>query len=367
MNRSTSNVQLAGPPAQPAWWRDPGVLRVVWVNVILHGLLLIGCLVAWSQGLFTSAFTVGLLATAYTLGLRHAFDPDHIAAIDNTTRALQNDARTPQSIGMFFALGHSTVVIIAAGLIAASARWANLTEDSPLTQALGIWGATFSGVVLLVLALINLSKLRVMLQTERQFRATGRPVDASTTQSAAHESLTSNQLPSGPLGRILGPMVRRVSKPWHMYPVGFLFGLGFDTATEISLLILAASGVALGVPWWTMMLLPLAFTAGMAAMDSADGIFMARAYRWALDRPEMKLRYNIVMTTISVVFALFIGITGLLFLADELGFTPLSWVNNLELDNSGYWILVIFIAIYAASRIRWNVRTRRLSSGLRRG
>lgn len=356
MNRSTSNVQLAGPPAQPAWWRDPGVLRVVWVNVILHGLLLIGCLVAWSQGLFTSAFTVGLLATAYTLGLRHAFDPDHIAAIDNTTRALQNDTRTPQSIGMFFALGHSTVVIIAAGLIAASARWANLTEDSPLTQALGMWGATFSGVVLLVLALINLNKLRVMLRTERQLRATDRPVDASTTQSAAPESLTSNQLTSGPLGRILGPMVQRVSKPWHMYPVGFLFGLGFDTATEISLLILAASGVALGVPWWMMMLLPLAFTAGMAAMDSADGIFMTRAYRWALDRPEMKLRYNIVMTTISVVFALFIGITGLLLLADELQIVTISWTGKAAVESGGYIMLSIAAVIYGFSRAIWAHR-----------
>lgn len=230
-----SDLLTASTPTVPAAAPAQAVSRpVIRVNAALHLLLVVGVAAAWGLGDLGGAFTGGLLLSAYVLGLRHAFDPDHIAAIDNTTRALQSRERAPQSVGMYFALGHSTAVFVAAGLVAVSAHWASLTGDSPA--------------------------------------------------------------------------LRRVDRPWHMYPVGFLFGLGFDTAAEVSLLILAAAGATAGVPWWVVLLLPLAFTSGMCLLDSADGMFLAGAYRWALERPGRKLRYNIAMTPVSVVFAAVISV-----------------------------------------------------------
>ena len=203
---------------------------------------------------------------------------------------------------MYFALGHSTVVFAAAVLVVVSARWVGLTGDSPVRTALGVWGAAFSGITLVVLAAINLRTLRTLIRAEESD-----PAGAACA-----------------LSRILRPALRRVDRPWHMYPVGFLFGLGFDTATEVSLLILAAGGATAGVPWWVVLLLPLAFTSGMCLLDSADGMFMALAYRWALERPERKLRYNIVMTAVSVGLAAVIGVLGMMSLLGELGVTAFT-------------------------------------------
>ncbi|RAV31422.1 HoxN/HupN/NixA family nickel/cobalt transporter [Corynebacterium heidelbergense] len=328
---------------------------VLGVNIVLHLFLVTAAALAWATGNLHGAFSFGLILTAYTLGLRHAFDPDHIAAIDNTTRALQTHERTPQSIGMFFALGHSTVVILAAGLVALSAQWAGLTEDSPVTEALGIWGAAFSGVTLLLLAVINLLTLRSLYRQMRQSRPLGDGAPASA-EPGREGYVPDGSLPRGPLTRLLGPALRKVTRPWHMYPVGFLFGLGFDTATEISLLILAAGGVAAGAPWWVTMLLPLSFTAGMALLDSIDGVFMAHAYRWALHRPHLKLRYNITMTAVSVLFAVLIGGTGLMSLAAELGLPGFAWVEGVNLDYAGFVVLGLFVTIFATALALWRRR-----------
>lgn len=326
---------------------------VVTVNVILHVLLLAGAAAAWAAGSLGAAVTVGLLLTAYTLGLRHAFDPDHIAAIDNTTRALQDSRRTPQTVGMFFALGHSTVVVAAAALVAVSVEWAGLTEDSPVRQALGVWGAAFSGVMLLVLAVINLVTLRSLVLRVRR-----RPDGVAGADAAGGAGGTGDGpgRPTGALTRLLGPALRRVTRPWHMYPVGLLFGLGFDTATEVSLLILAAGGAASGTPWWVTMLLPLAFTAGMSLMDSADGVFMSRAYRWALTDPANTLRYNITMTSVSVLFAVIVGVLELLALAGDLGVDALAWAGEVPMDNAGFIVLGLFVLIFAAAVLLWRRR-----------
>ena len=316
--------------------------QVIGVNSGLHLLLLGGVAAAWGLGDLGSAFTGGLLLTAYVLGLRHAFDPDHIAAIDNTTRALQSGHRTPQSVGMYFALGHSTVVFAAAVLVVVSARWVGLSGDSPVRTALGVWGAAFSGITLVVLAAINLRTLRTLIRASRR-------AEESDPAGAA-----------GALSRILRPALRRVDRPWHMYPVGFLFGLGFDTATEVSLLILAAGGATAGVPWWVVLLLPLAFTSGMCLLDSADGMFMALAYRWALERPERKLRYNIVMTAVSVCFAAVIGVLGLMSLLGELGVTAFTWTDALSLEWSGVVVLGLFAALFAGAVLRWRRGVRRV-------
>lgn len=237
---------------------------------------------------------------------------------------------------MYFALGHSTVVFAAAVLVVVSARWVGLTGDSPVRTALGVWGAAFSGITLVVLAAINLRTLRTLIRASRRAKESD-PAGAA-----------------GALSRILRPALRRVDRPWHMYPVGFLFGLGFDTATEVSLLILAAGGATAGVPWWVVLLLPLAFTSGMCLLDSADGMFMALAYRWALERPERKLRYNIVMTAISVCFAAVIGVLGLMSLLGELGVTAFTWTDALSLEWSGVVVLGLFAATFAGAVLLWR-------------
>ncbi len=233
---------------------------------------------------------------AYTLGLRHAFDADHIAAIDNTTRKLMQDGQRPVAVGLFFSLGHSTIVVMLSVLLAISA---SIASDIPALQSIGgLVGTTVSAAFLLLIGLINLVVLVDIYRLFRQVSSGGGYTDQSL------EQLLQNR---GILARIFRPMLRLVRKSWHMYPVGFLFGLGFDTASEVALLGLAATAGGDRIPLVFILVLPALFAAGMMTMDTTDQILMLGAYGWAFLRPIRKLYYNLTITFISVVIAFVVG------------------------------------------------------------
>ena len=251
------------------------------------------------------AFGIGIGLTAYTLGLRHAFDADHIAAIDNTTRKLMNDGQRPLGVGFFFSLGHSSVVFGLALLIAfgLKAIIGPVEQDSSaLHHYTSLIGTTVSGVFLYLIAIINVVILVGILRVFAQMRRGHYDEDELEAQ-------LNNR---GLLNRLLGRFTKSVSASWHMYPIGVLFGLGFDTATEVALLVLAGTSAAAGLPWYAILCLPVLFTAGMCLLDTIDGSFMNFAYGWAFSNPVRKVYYNITITGLSVVVALLIGTVELL-------------------------------------------------------
>jgi high-affinity nickel-transport protein len=293
---------------------------------------------------------VGLGVTAYTLGMRHAFDADHIAAIDNTTRKLMSEGRRPMTVGFWFSLGHSSVVFAMVMLVALGVR--ALTrgvsdQDSRLQVLSGVWGTSISGVFLLLIGLVNLAALLGIVSVFREMHA-GR----------YDEKELERQLEiRGVLNRILGRVTRLVTEPRHMYPVGFLFGLGFDTVTEIGFLIVAGGAVAANLPWWAVLTLPVLFAAGMSLLDTLDGAFMNIAYGWAFARPVRKLYYNLTVTALSVAVALIIGGIELLgLLADRLGVThgPLAALAHVDLEYVGYGIVLLFVVTWALSLAVWK-------------
>ncbi len=295
-------------------------------------------------------FTVGVGLAAYVLGMRHAFDADHIAAIDNTTRKLMSDGQKPMSVGFWFSLGHSSVVfglcvVISLGVRAVAGQ---VTDDnSPLQNATGVWGTLISGVFLLLIGWLNLVVLRQILGVFRRMRS------GDFNEAELEEHLNNR----GALNRILGKVTRAVRKPWHMYPIGLLFGLGFDTATEIGLFVIAGGAAALSLPWYAILTLPVLFAAGMSFLDSLDGIFMTYAYGWATSRPVRKVYYNITITALSVAVALIIGvmeIAGLL--ADKLNVTsgPLAAMGSIDLEYVGYGIVGLFAVTWAIAFGVWK-------------
>ena len=293
---------------------------------------------------------VGLGLTAYMLGMRHAFDADHIAAIDNTTRKLISDGDRPMSVGFWFSLGHSSVVFVMVMGIAFGVR-ALATgvddESSTLHQVAGVWGPSISGVFLVAIGILNLMALAGILRVFRNLR-----------QGQYDEAELEHHLNSrGFLNRVLGTVNKAVRKPWHMYPVGFLFGLGFDTVTEIGLLVIAGGAVAASLPWWAVITLPVLFAAGMSLLDTVDGAFMNVAYAWAFERPVRKIYYNIVITGLSVAVAMVIGVVTLGgMLADKLDVTsgPLAWLAHVDLEQVGYGIVTMFVLAWAVSVAVWR-------------
>ncbi|MEU0680160.1 MULTISPECIES: HoxN/HupN/NixA family nickel/cobalt transporter [Streptomyces] len=300
-----------------------------------------------SQG----AFGVGLGVTAYVLGMRHAFDADHIAAIDNTTRKLISDGQRPLSVGFFFSLGHSTVVFLLALLFALGVRsLAGPVQDdgSAMQQTLGLIGTSVSGLFLYVIAAFNLVALLGILKVFRRMRAGGH------TEADLEAQLSSG---GGVMTRILGRATRAVGKPWHMYPLGFLFGLGFDTATEVSLLFLAAGAAGAGIPWYAILCLPVLFAAGMSLLDTIDGSFVNFAYSWAFSNPVRKVFYNITITGLSVAAALLIGTVELLSIAAEklsLHGAFWEWVSGIDLNAVGYAVVLLFVITWAAALLIWR-------------
>ena len=294
---------------------------------------------------------VGLGVTAYTLGLRHAFDADHIAAIDNTTRKLMTDGQRPNSVGFWFSLGHSTVVFGLCVLLGWGVRGlaVQLRDDgSALQQTAGIIGVVVSGTFLLLLGVINLVVLRQVVGVFTRMRS-----------GAYDEAELEKQLNSrGLINRVLGPVTRSIRRPQQMYPVGLLFGLGFDTATEVSLLVLASGAAVFAAPSFTIVTLPVLFAAGMCLLDTLDGILMNSAYGWAFATPVRKVYYNLTITGLSVAIALIIGTQEIVTaFAERLHITegPIAWVGRIDPGYTGLIIVGVFLLTWLTSMTVWRV------------
>jgi len=331
-------------------WRIGGLAAVIGVmHVAAFGILAL-LVVPRHYAVGRQVFGLGLGVTAYTLGMRHAFDADHIAAIDNTTRKLMADGRRPLSAGFWFALGHSTVVMVLAALISAGAREAaSLTgAGSGAHQALGVVSTVASGAFLYLIGIINLIALAGILAVFRAIRR------GEYDEDALEARLSSRGL----LNRLLGRLTRSVTRPVQMYPIGLLFGVGFDTATEVLLLGMAAGSAAAGLPWYAILCLPLLFAAGMSLFDTLDGALMNVAYRWAFASPVRKVYYNLAVTGLSVAVAMIIGSIELVSVAhDHLGLSnPVTdWISALNLSNVGFVIVGTFIAIWAIAIAYWRI------------
>jgi nickel/cobalt transporter (NiCoT) family protein len=320
----------------------------------LYGLLFAGNAVIWTWAVVALADRPTLLGTAvlaYVLGLRHAVDADHIAAIDNVVRKLMQEGKRPISVGFFFSLGHSLVVALAVAAIAGAA-FALRSHFHQFKLIGSIVGTGASAFFLLAIAVINLVVLRGVWASFRRARR-GEPV--------AEQELNLLLSGRGVLARIFRPLFRMVSRSWQMFPIGFLFGLGFDTATEISLFTVAASQASGGLSFTTIMLFPALFAAGMTLLDTTDSVLMVGAYGWAFLNPIRKIWYNLTITAISVVVALLIGgIEALGLIAGKLGLEGAFWdmIGHLNsgLANFGYVVVGVFIASWAVSYFvyRWR-------------
>ena len=298
----------------------------------------------------TEIFGFGTGALAYTLGMRHAFDADHIAAIDNTTRKLVSDGKRPLSVGFFFSLGHSSIVFIMALLLNFGIRALDeqvKNDNSGLHTVTGVIGTTVSGTFLYIIALLNLIILVGIVKVFRQMR-TGRYSD---------EELDAQLDKRGLMNRFLGPIARRADAPWKMYPIGMLFGLGFDTASEVALLVLAGSAVVSGLPFYAILSLPILFAAGMCLFDTIDGCFMNFAYDWAFAKPVRKVYYNLTITGLSLFVAVFIGtieILGLIGSEYKLSGGFWAFMGNLDINKAGLVIVAIFVLTWIAALAIWR-------------
>jgi len=287
---------------------------------------------------------LGTALLAYSLGLRHAIDADHIAAIDNVTRKLMQEGKRPVTVGFFFSLGHSTVVVLASVAIAATAMALN-SRFSAFRTVGGVIGTSVSAAFLLLIATINLFILAALYRTFRRVRA---------GQAYEPEDLQPLLAGSGLLARVLRPLFRMIRNSWHMYPLGLLFGLGFDTATEVGLLGISAAEAAKGMPIWSIMVFPALFTAGMSLVDTTDSVLMVGAYGWAFRRPIRKLYYNLTITSISVLVALLVGgVEALGLFAERLRLSGGLWdfvaLLNHDLGSMGYLIVGVFVLSWGAS------------------
>lgn len=329
-----SGVKRAGIIKKSVRVYGPWVLIL---HVLGFGLLVLGA------GSSPEFWALGLLA--YTLGVRHAFDADHIAAIDGTVRKLLQQRANPLGVGFYFSLGHSSIVVIAAVTIVFVARW--LTEHLPGLESWGeVFGTIVSGVFLLLIGLINLF---VWISLWRVFTDLRR----GTYQSEKLEDLLDQR---GLMNRLLKPMWRFVSRSWHVYFIGLLFGLGFDTATQVTLLALTVSG-ATTLSWLAILSLPILFAAGMVLFDTADGVFMTAAYNWAFSTPLRKIYYNLTITGLTVLIALVIGLFELLqVLANKLSLEGGIWavINVIDVEWLGYAIIALFALSFLTSYAIWK-------------
>ncbi|RUM06193.1 HoxN/HupN/NixA family nickel/cobalt transporter [Rhizobium chutanense] len=314
---------------------------------VVFGLLIGANIAAWAWAWSAFADQPALLAiafVAYMLGIRHAFDADHIAAIDNVVRKLTQEGKQPFSAGFFFSLGHSTVVVLASLVIAATAS--AMQGDLDAFGNVGrVIGTSVSALFLLVLGLANLLILKNIWAAFSRVRR-GEPI--------VEEDLDALLSGRGLLARLFRRIFRIVSRSWHLYPIGFLFGLGFDTATEIGLLGISAAQASQGAAFWTILIFPALFTAGMSLMDTADSVLMSGAYGWALINPVRKLWYNLTITAASVVVAIFIGsLEALALISEKLNLQGKAWQTiasfNDSLGNMGIAVVCIFLASWIVS------------------
>ena len=311
-------------------------------------------------------FGVGTGLLAYTLGMRHAFDADHISAIDNTTRKLMAEGKRPLSVGFFFSLGHSSVVFALAILLNFGIRALNSqvsNNGSGLHHYTSLVGTIVSGSFLYLIAILNVVVLVSIVKIFFGLRA------GQFDQEELERQLNAR----GMMNRFFGPLARRIDTPWKMYPLGFLFGLGFDTATEIALLVVAGTSVAAGLPFWAILSLPVLFAAGMSLLDTADGSFMNFAYGWAFSNPVRKVYYNITITGLSVGVAFVIGTIELLaVLQTEFNLTGGIWnyAARFNINSAGFFIVGLFVVTWVVAlgvwrfgrvEARWSAATARLS------
>jgi high-affinity nickel-transport protein len=352
-------------------WRSLGGMTAFIVLLHVVGLgILFGLVVPrhFHLGGDHPVFTVGVGVLAYTFGLRHAFDADHIAAVDNTTRKLMQDNTTtgedrkPLSVGFWFSLGHSTIVFMLSFLLSIGVKaLAGQVEDdgSELHSVTGVIGASVSGVFLWILGILNLVVLIGIIKVFRAMR-----------RGHFDEAQLEDQLNKrGFMNRFLGGLTKSVRKAWHIYPIGVLFGLGFDTATEVGLLVLAGGAAAFNLPFYSILVLPILFAAGMCLMDTIDGVFMNAAYGWAFAKPVRKVFYNITITSISVAVALVIGTIELIgVLAEQANITtgPLAAIADIPLDYAGYGIVILFVVSWIVAIAVWRFGNieQRWSAGL---
>lgn len=326
-----------------------GIKGKVGAMYVMLGLVNI---VLWSVTFFASAQYPVLLGTgllAFTLGLRHGVDADHIAAVDNVTRKLMQDGKRPVGVGLFFSLGHSTVVFVVTFVLAITATL--ITTAVPgLANLGGLIGTSVSALFLYAIGFIN---LLVLVDIARMFRQV-------TRGGTYHEETLEQFLAQrGFMNRFFGPLVRAIDKSWKMYPLGVLFGLGFDTATQVGLLGVSLTSSGKGVPLLFVMLLPLLFAAGMSLVDTTDSIMMLGAYGWAFVKPVRKLYYNMIITFVSVSVALVVGTIELLSIAaDRLNLTGglWDWVARLDFENIGYVIIGIFLFSWMGSTLLYKVK-----------
>ena len=298
----------------------------------------------------SGTFTIGIGMTAYTLGMRHAFDADHISAIDNTTRKLMSEGKRPLSVGFWFSLGHSTVVFALALLISIGVRSLSgpvRHGNSRLHDVTGWIGTGVSGTFLYIIAALNVVILVGIIKVFREMKR------GSFDEAALERRLDSR----GFMNRFFGGLTRAVTRPRQMYPIGLLFGLGFDTATEVALLVIAGSAGAAGLPWYAILCLPILFAAGMSLLDSIDGSFMNFAYGWAFSKPVRKVFYNITITGLSVAVALVIGtieLGGLIAQHLALSGSFWSWLETININLLGFIIAGMFVATWVIALSVWR-------------
>jgi high-affinity nickel-transport protein len=368
LNRGMAQTVVeTGSGPEPAFTRfrrslTPADRRSLWAMgsfiVLLHvlGISILCGVVApqhFQLGGDHPVFTIGVGVLAYTFGLRHAFDADHIAAVDNATRKLLADdtGRKPLSLGFWFSLGHSTIVFTLALLLSLGVKAVvgPVTDDaSALHSAAGMIGAGISGVFLWILGLLNLAVLLGIIRVFREMRR-------GVYDEAQLEEHLNNR---GFMNRLLGGLTTSVRQPWHIYPIGVLFGLGFDTATEVGLLVMAGGAAAFNLPFYAILVLPVLFAAGMCLADTVDGVLMNVAYGWAFARPVRKVFYNITITSISVAVALIIGTIELVsVLVDEADISsgPLVAIAHIPLDYAGYGIVGLFVVTWAIALAVWRI------------
>ncbi|MBV8955669.1 MAG: HoxN/HupN/NixA family nickel/cobalt transporter [Solirubrobacterales bacterium] len=336
----------------PAEWRRAGAMAaaIVGLHVVGFGILILLVVPQHFKLGAAGTFAIGTGITAYTLGLRHAFDADHIAAIDNTTRKMMSEGKRPLSVGFFFSLGHSTVVFALAFLLSVGVRALSgpvQNDGSTLHKATNVIGTTVSGSFLYLIAILNLlilvSVVRIFFEMRR----------GTYNEQELEEQLNSRGL----MNRFFGRRMNKIREPWQMYPLGVLFGLGFDTATEIALLVLAAGAGAAGLPFYAILCLPILFAAGMSLLDTIDGSFMNFAYGWAFSKPVRKVYYNITITGLSVAVALFIGTIELVgLLTDKLGLhgSLVDWFQNFNVNTAGFIIVGMFVFTWMLALAVWR-------------
>ncbi|MGH7056318.1 MAG: HoxN/HupN/NixA family nickel/cobalt transporter [Acetobacteraceae bacterium] len=320
----------------------------------IYALLLTGTLLAWLAALLSFRHHPMLLGTAllaYGLGLRHALDADHIAAIDNVTRKLMQEGKRPAAVGFFFSLGHSTVIVIAAVALAATAMSFKGQFDA-LRAVGGVVSTLVSALFLFAIAVMN---ILILASVYRSFR---RVVAGERYENGDLDALLAGR---GVLARLYRPLFGMIRRSWHMYPLGLLFGLGFETATEVGLLGIAAAEAAQGMPIWSILIFPALFTLGMSLLDSTDGILMLGAYGWAFLRPMRKLYYNLTITLLSVIAALLVGgIEACGLIATELGLHGPLWDGiralNQHFGALGILIVGLFVGGWLLSAAIYRLR-----------